>query len=175
MDFFDIGYAYQTFLYWFSAIYHSWFFFAIKFFLGVYTIVLFIDLILLILLHSTKAIRTTFYGAEHPAAFRMQNVKIWKKIQERMKTGNISQHKAAVLEADKLVEDVLERLGFSGKNMAERLATATDTQIENKEKLQWAHDIRNKIIRDERFELDGKTAKDVIEVYADFLDVWEAL
>jgi len=175
MDFFDIEYLYQTFSYWFSAIYNSWFFFCIKLFLGVYTIVLFVDLVLLVILHSVKAIRTTLYGAEHPAAFRVKNVKTWRKIQDRMKTGNISQYKAAVLESDTLVDEVLGRLGFAGSNMVERLASATDVQIEGREKLLWAHEVRNKIIRDEYFQLDEKTAEEAVEIYRDFLDAWEAL
>jgi hypothetical protein len=173
MDVNSIFFGAQSF---FSSFYNSTFFAVIKFFLAIYVIVLLVDIVLLLIHRGLGTdLSKTLYGAELPPAHKGQFMKKWKVIQERLKSGNEAQFKISILEADTIVNDVLDKAGLQGENMRERLDRAHEMQVENKDRLIWAHDVRNKIVQDESYSIDEKLTRDVIGVYEDFLRSWETL
>lgn len=172
---FDFLDAYGTILSAFSAFFNSGFFFAFKLFMAVYVAVLFIDSVLMLILYGFGEIRNTLYGASHPAAYKGQTLHAWKRILKRVETGDVSQFKVAILEADKLVDGIMDKAGYKGANMAERLALMLPSHVENKERLEWAHGVRNKIVFDETFPVNAELVREVLAVFRDFLKSWEAL
>jgi hypothetical protein len=94
---------------------------ALVWFLGLYTIVLLADVVMLLILRDIPSdLKQTLYGAKRPLVSQSKFQKRWKGIADRVRTGNPSQYKAAVLEADALAEEMLSGIGFEGKNMGER-------------------------------------------------------
>lgn len=159
----------------FLGFFNSWFFFVFKLFMAVYVTVLFVDIVLLLILYGFSEVRTTFYGAGHPASYKGQTIKAWKKIQKRMESEDSNQWKAAVLEADMVTNDIMGKAGYKGSNMAEKLAVMPAIHAENKDQLLWAHDVRNTIVLVDSFVLDKQTADRAVETFRDFLKSWEAL
>lgn len=119
--------------------------------------------------------RTGVMGMEIPATSAKKMRKRWDKIENRLKTENVSQFKVAVIEADKIIDGILEGVGYKGENMGERIEKIMPGHIEDVEKLQWAHEIRNQIIHDESFEINKEKAEEVLGIYEKVLKDLEYL
>ncbi|MFC1623368.1 hypothetical protein ACFL2R_01505 [Patescibacteria group bacterium] len=154
----------------FSGILNSKFFLVIKFILGVYIIVLLIDIVLLLLLRGLGGdIRVGMMGIKMPTKSKGKMVKKWSAITQRLESGNSSQYKVSILEADAIVEDVLDKIGYSGENMTERLADINPIQVENIEELRAAHEVRNDIVYNQEHEVTLEEARNTIAVFEKFL------
>ncbi|HMB25935.1 MAG TPA: hypothetical protein VKP03_00805 [Patescibacteria group bacterium] len=100
--------------------------------------------------------------------------KRWKKIQELMSFGKQMNYKLAVIEADKLLDEALKSLHFSGKTMAERLNLASYKYPKLK-RVWWAHKVRNKVVHDVRYELKYNETKKVLGLFKSALKILKAL
>jgi len=166
----EFNFDYNQTLEFLTQTYYSPFFTVIKFFLVVYITVLLVDIILLLILRGVGAdLRTAVKGMDMPAVSKNKALKKWQSVKDRLKSENISQYKAAILEADRIADDILSKIGYKGKNMAERLEQVKPGQLENVEDLKGAHKVRNRIVYEKDFTIDKKTAGSVIEVYEDLL------
>ncbi|MDX9913154.1 MAG: hypothetical protein RBS77_01070 [Candidatus Moranbacteria bacterium] len=155
---------------------NSGFFWFVKFILAIYVSVLFIDIVLLLVLRGVGVdIRDTIKGSQMPLASKKKIQKRWLEIENRLKLENNMQNKIAILEADKLVDEILLNIGYTGSNMKERLEKANANQIEEIDNLIEAHDVRNKIIYDDKFYLDNEESQRVIRLYREFLDNLEII
>ncbi len=88
----------------------------------------------------------------------------WKSIQDLMSYGKEMNYKLAVIEADKLLDQALKDLHFSGETMAERLKLAS-YKFPNLKKVWWAHKVRNLIVHDVRYQLKFNEAKKVVSLF----------
>jgi glycerol dehydrogenase-like iron-containing ADH family enzyme len=100
-------------------------------------------------------------------------LKRWMKIKKRLESDNPSQYKVAILEADKLADEILVYMAYKGANMTERLEEAKVEQLEDKEALIRAHKIRNQIIHQSDFPVDKELAEGTIAIYEKFLHHFE--
>lgn len=151
-------------------IYNSTFFDFVKIFLMVYVLVLVLDLILLLYFKGIGSdIRKGLTGMDIPVTSKGKMEKRWDKVKQRLKSGSVSQYKAAILEADAIVDEILEKIGHSGNNMAERLEQLKPGQLDYQEDLLEAHKIRNKIVHDESFAVNEELAERMVAVYEKFL------
>jgi hypothetical protein len=159
-----------------TQFYNSFYFSVIKFFIGIYVIVLIVDLVLLLMQRSLGSdLRETILGINIPRELASKGgkkklVKKWSKIKLRLDTGEESQYKVAIIEADDLVDNLVMRMGYAGENMTDRLDGVPAGQLEHLEELKQAHEIRNRIIHEDRFILDKKTAEDTLALFEKFLD-----
>lgn len=160
----------------FLQFYHSGFFFGIKLFLAVYVAVMLVDIILVIVLHTPGLyFRILQTGANVPVAHKNKMQKRWEKLKARLQSANVSQYKAAVLEADELTDEILAKIGYPGENMGERLSAITLNQLETIEELKQAHELRNEIVRKGDFALDQRKAEEIVGVYQKTLETLEFL
>lgn len=151
-------------------IYNSTFFDFIKFFLAVYVLVLLADIILLFAMKGVGSdIRKGLRGMDMPIVSKSRMEKKWAKVKARLESNSVSQYKVAVLEADAVVDEMLLKIGYKGNNMSERLEQLGSGQLDYKDDLLEAHQIRNKIVHDENFVVDRELAETTIEVYEKFL------
>jgi len=102
-------------------------------------------------------------------------VRRWRKIKARLETGLESEYKLAVMEADKMLDDILMRMGFGGKTLGERLTKLTTASLPNIEEVRQAHRIRNNIIHDPDYRLSLDEARRVIAIYEKALTDLQAL
>jgi hypothetical protein len=159
--------------------YNSGTFAVIKFILGIYTIVLIIDIVLL-LFHRGLGIdiRENFLGVNIPKEFVKKKGKLkanWGKILERLESENVSEYKVAVIEADNLIDDLIKRMGYKGENMSERMMAIPAGHIDNLDKIKEAHEVRNRIIHEENFTLSKEEAKKILDNFAHLLHIFEVL
>lgn len=166
---YDIGGAWLVYAA--EFIQQSFLFSAIKAFLLVYVTVLMIDLVLLLWLRGMgDDLRYMLHGTSRPLISKSQMIIRWEKILERIETGNPSQYKAAVLEAEALAEEILTGIGWKGENMDNRLASVTDAQLESRPGLLAAHQVRNAVIQDREYQLSREEALSTLDLYKRFFD-----
>lgn len=73
----------------------------------------------------------------------------WAEVLELLKLGGPSRFRSAIIEADKLLDYCLQRRGFSGNNLGERLKFGQKSMEWETYDMAWkAHKVRNKIVHD---------------------------
>lgn len=150
---------------------HSIFWSVTKFFLFVYVAVLFVDVVLLLLLKGVSSdLKAVLYGAERPLISQNKLIKRWEAIKDRLETGNASQYKVAVLEADALADEILGGIGYQGTTMADKFEQVRGGQLETKDLLVEAHEARNQIIHDPNLALSREDAQRYLDHFQKFFD-----
>ncbi|MFZ3031725.1 MAG: hypothetical protein WA082_01695 [Candidatus Moraniibacteriota bacterium] len=150
---------------------HSTLFLAVKFFLFIYVAVLFVDIVLILVFKGLSSdLKTALYGTERPLVSKNKLIKRWEAILSRLESGNPSQYKVALLEADALADEILDGIGYKGVTMTEKLAVIKGGQLETKDLLAAAHEVRNQIVHDATFTLSHDEAEQHLESYRQFFD-----
>lgn len=159
-----------------EAFLNSYTFVAIKVFLGIYSVVLFIDIVILL---SYRDLRQDWskdrYGSAAFSLSLSQIRKKWHSIEARLRSNNPSDHKVAVLEADMLTDKLLADMEYPGENFGERLENIPSSHLSDLEALKAAHEIRNRIVMERGFVLDRKQAEDAVQTYKTVLSKLELL
>ncbi len=150
---------------------HSYFFAALKIFLGVYVVVLLIDIILLLSFRNLRnEMRQGKLGSEFvPSVPASVMKKQWSKIESRLQSGSVSEYKVAILEADNIIEKVLADTGHTGEDMAQKIEQLRMTQPDDAELLDGVHQIRNRIVFEQDFHLDFEQTEKALAVYKEYL------
>ncbi|MDD5489965.1 MAG: hypothetical protein PHP25_04785, partial [Candidatus Moranbacteria bacterium] len=133
--------AYNSFL-------HSAFFFYLKIFSAFVSVLLFIDVVLLV----SKRIRTDFmiavYGMPTGRFKKAKYIPRWEAIKGRLAAGSVAGGKIAIIEADKMLDEALGKLGFTGKNAGEKIRTIKPGQLVGVGELQDTRTLYHKIMED---------------------------
>ena len=95
--------------------------------------------------------------------------KQWNEIKARLERSAEAEWKVAVIEADKLIDDLLRRMGYQGMSMGERLKSITPQQMQSLDALWSAHKMRNMIVHDPETRLLYRDARQAIANYELFL------
>lgn len=101
--------------------------------------------------------------------------KTWDKIIKRLEKGTGAELKLAVIEADDLLNDVLEKMGYSGETLGEKLEQLDKKTLPNLDEISEVHQIRSDIIHDPTFRLNFSQAAKILEVYRKALSSLEAI
>lgn len=150
---------------------HSVLFMTLKFFLLVYVIVLFVDIVLLLILRGLSSdLKNVLYGTARPLVSQNQLIRRWEAVRARLESGNPSQYKVALLEADALANEILDGIGHKGETMTAKLEGVRGKQLETKDLLAEAHTVRNSIVHDAAFVLSKEEAEHYLENYQKFFD-----
>ncbi|MFA6974140.1 MAG: hypothetical protein WC238_05410 [Parcubacteria group bacterium] len=159
--------------------YHSSGFLVVKFLVGIYVLIVFIDLVLLVVQRGVGAnIRQMRYGMNIPSELVSKKSKMkarWDKVKKRLEVGSEAECKVAIIEADDIIDDLIARMGYKGNNMAERLANIPDGQLNELGEIKEAHEIRNRVIHEEDLVVDKEFAQDVLRKYEHLLRHFEVL
>ncbi|MBI5912819.1 hypothetical protein HY839_00030 [Candidatus Azambacteria bacterium] len=91
----------------------------------------------------------------------------WHGIEARMRTMQEAEYKLAIIEADKLFDDLLQKMAYKGKDMGDRLKQITTEQLSNVNAIWKCHKIRNLISHDVNYHLTYSEAQWVIQIYED--------
>ncbi|MDZ4231740.1 MAG: hypothetical protein U1C72_00630 [Candidatus Pacearchaeota archaeon] len=91
--------------------------------------------------------------------------KAWEKLQGRLGSANESEYKLAVIEADRMLDQTLERLNIQGENLQERLAVTTAVVVPNIQEVTEATQIRNNIVHDPDYRLSLAEARKALSAY----------
>jgi hypothetical protein len=158
-----------------EAFSNSYFFAAFKIFMGIYVAVLLIDIVLLLGSRDLREdLRKDLFGAANVSpASQSKMRKKWRAIEDRLKSGNPSEYKVALLEADAMMDKVLADMGYKGENMMDRLNQINPTQMEDVEALKETHQLRNQVVFEHDFVLDRDRAEKAVKVYETVLSKME--
>ena len=98
--------------------------------------------------------------------------KKWNVVLQYTLSDNPGDWKLAVIEADSMLEELMDQLGFKGDNLGEKLKSANQDTFKNLSSAWEVHLIRNKIAHEgSDFELSQHEAKRVVALYQQiFLD-----
>lgn len=119
-------------------------------------------------------VKTHFIGGEARYFFdilgknrlsKRRTVKAWKQILKRFNTGDDSNLKLAIIEADKVLDELLKISGYKGETMSDRLKQIVPAQLSNISEIWQAHKIRNRIVHEPDFKLARGEAWMCIEIY----------
>ena len=91
--------------------------------------------------------------------------KQWQSVLKRLDTGLESEYKLAVIEADRMLDGSLKKMGYAGSNLEERLTKLTSITLSNIEEVQRAHQARNNILHDPDYKLELTEAKKIMNIY----------
>ncbi|MDQ3245027.1 MAG: hypothetical protein M3P22_01605 [bacterium] len=92
----------------------------------------------------------------------------WVTVIEYLASVNEGDWKLAVLEADTMLDDLLDQIGFKGENLGEKLKSADQASFKNLTIAWEVHTIRNRIAHEgANFPLSIREAKRVVALYED--------
>jgi len=92
-------------------------------------------------------------------------IKKWNQVKKRLGKGWDSEGKLAIIEADALLNKVLESLAYGGDNMGERLKNIDKALLPNLDEVWGAHKLRNDIVHDPDYHLNSQKVYWAIGVY----------
>lgn len=96
---------------------------------------------------------------------RRRQLRAWKKIMKQIKTGDVESWKVAVLEADKIFDEILKMSGYRGETVHERFSQLPQEAISNRDKIVASHEIRDKILTEPDFALSNDEALTLLRHY----------
>jgi hypothetical protein len=90
----------------------------------------------------------------------------WERVIELVNSANSSDWRLAIIEADVMLEDLLERMGYHGESIGEMLKGVEQSDFLTLDAAWEAHKIRNKIAHGgSEFSLNEREAKRVIALF----------
>ena len=90
----------------------------------------------------------------------------WAKVQELINSANPNDWRVAILEADIMLAEVLEKAGFHGDTIGDQLKTIEKGDMVTLDSAWEAHKIRNEVAHGGNdFQLNERDAKATIELY----------
>lgn len=93
----------------------------------------------------------------------------WGEIVRHFESIKEAEWKFAIIEADKLVDDLLKQAGYLGDTMGERLMNIEQGQLLSLQGLWEAHKVRNKLAHDTNYFLRYAEARQAIKFYEEAL------
>ena len=131
---------------------------------------LFFLLIVILLILKTNWIKYALLeDLVHFFTFRAYGVKkftkSWQKIAKKLKKDDESEYKLAIIEADTVLDDVLEKVGYSGETLEDKIDKVSLVVISNKEEILEAHKVRNTIVYNPNYKVELEEAKKLLEIY----------
>lgn len=105
------------------------------------------------------------YGAIHAEEVVAKGLAVqWQVILEHVNSESPAEWKIAILEADNMLDEVLEDAGYVGETLAEKLKSMSRTKIASYDDVWDAHRVRNEIAHGGAIDMDlpKKTARDTV-------------
>lgn len=98
------------------------------------------------------------YTQEKSLELQRRAFEDWQKILEKGKSLDEKERKFAIIEADTLLDKILEMSGYTGENLGARLKQVERGDVESLDDLWEAHKVRNRIAHEANFKLTSETA-----------------
>ncbi len=99
----------------------------------------------------------------------------WVEIEKHINSTREAEWKFAVIEADKMADDLLKNSGFPGDTMGDRLMNIQPGQLTTLQGLWEAHKIRNRLVHDTNYFLRYTEAKRAVGLYEKTLKELQAI
>lgn len=106
--------------------------------------------------------KTFWEGAKYE---KRRTIRVWKKIIKLLREHDEIKRKEAIILADKLLAEILERGGWLGKDLDEILSKISVAQLPHLEKIVSAHQIAKKILSDPSLSISHNEAVQILIIY----------
>ncbi len=93
----------------------------------------------------------------------------WNAVLKKISVGSPESLRIGVIEADGIVDSVLQALGITGEHMADRLAKVNPDTLQSLNRVWRAHRLRNDLVHTPEFSLSAEDAQAAIGDYESFL------
>lgn len=94
-----------------------------------------------------------------------KSLKAWAKIAKKLDSGDESEYKLAVVQADKMLDESLKGVGYADEKMEDKINKLSKFLISNREQVLEVHRNINDILYDPNYRLDLDKAKEFLEIY----------
>lgn len=91
--------------------------------------------------------------------------KRWNQVKQRVASNDESQWKLAIIEADAILDTVIQDMGFHGETMGERLKAIEPGEFPLLNDAWRAHKVRNFIVHDVNYRLPRRTTEVAFNIY----------
>jgi uncharacterized membrane protein YciS (DUF1049 family) len=91
----------------------------------------------------------------------------WDNIKTYMESDNESDWKLAIIEADKLLDELVSKMGYLGDNLGERLKSVEPSDFLSLQAAWEAHKMRNRIAHEQGLHLSRREARRIIDLFAE--------
>ncbi|MCK6462362.1 MAG: hypothetical protein L6Q29_00880 [Candidatus Pacebacteria bacterium] len=141
----------------------------VKFFFFAITIIILALIALVIyklyILKRRKKIAGLARFAEEDKFFKDRSEK-WSNIKKKAESDEIEDRKAAIVEADNILDGILRSIGYRGDGLADKLKSIEPSDFVSLQDVWDAYKVRSKIAREgEKFELTKEEAKAALGKY----------
>ncbi len=92
-------------------------------------------------------------------------LKSWKKVINLIHSGDENSYKKAILAADKLLDEILERSGWVGDDLGDKISQIKTVQMPDIDKLMASHKIAEKIQEDHDFKITYEETIKALTIY----------
>jgi len=92
--------------------------------------------------------RLAFRGSNVPPLKKSKYAEFWERVKKNAASGDPARAKIAVIEADKMFGETLEKIGYKGKDAGERLELVKPGQLIGLNEARQAREVFKKIVRD---------------------------
>lgn len=99
----------------------------------------------------------------------------WDKILALVELRREADYRQAVIEADKLFEDIIKRLGFPNIDVALMQKKITKEHLSNVADVLEAHNVKSKLVSNPNFHITQEQARQQVAVYAQAFKEWGVL
>ena len=96
-------------------------------------------------------------------------LELWQGVLKHLESLNESEWRVAVIEADKIIDEVLTRKGFEGESVAEKMSSIEKEQMRSIDRLWEAHKARNRIVHKPDYKMEQSEVRRLISYYEEAL------
>ena len=89
---------------------------------------------------------------------------------QRFEQGLEADWRLAIIEADSLVDEIFQQIGFGGENLGERMSAISPQELRSIVDLREAHQLRNKIVHTPGYKISRQEAERVLRKYQKILE-----
>jgi len=143
--------------------------------LSIGLVVIIIYLILLIKKDIAKHLEMLMKRPAEEGEPEKTSIEGWQTVLDKLNSPNEADFKMAVIEADKIFDNLLKKNGYQGEDMGGRLKQVTQDQLPNIDEVWEAHKMRNRLVHEPDFQLRQHEAQKMIEIYQKAIENLEPL
>lgn len=96
---------------------------------------------------------------------RRRQLRAWKQILKRLNSNDAAHWKLAILEADKIMDEIFKMSGYRGDTVDGRFQQVTPEVLPNIEQILEAHKVRDRIAREADFIITQQEAIEALKTY----------
>lgn len=148
-----------------NAFSQSNFFFYVKIIAGFAAAILLVANILLLSKRIRTDIRVSLYGTGAPRFKKSKYASRWEGVMKRLDDKSIASGKVALVEADKMLDEILGKLGYPGQDTAEKVSNIKTGQLVGIDGMHEVQALHKKIIDDPAHETNLEELKIALYVY----------